>query len=342
MLTQDALFQSGDAGYQWYRIPAMAVTTRGTVLAIAEARKNSRSDHGDIDLALRRSEDGGRTWSKIQIIADAGERTAGNPCLVVDEKTGVVHLLLCHDNKRVLIMQSEDDGKTWSDARDITKSALDPEWRWVGTGPGHGIQLKSGRLVVPCWADVKPKLGEIQLSYVIYSDDHGQSWKRSQALEADASDECQVVELSDGTLYLNARSRQQKRQRAYAFSGDGGETWSSVRYDPRLPELSCQGSVIRWTDTTRYRRHRVLLAAPASQEAREELTIRLSYNDCRTWPVAKVLCAGSAAYSDLAVTRDGALLCLYEAEDYRKVMLARFNLEWLTDGRDRLRSKPSK
>ena len=86
----------------------------------------------------------------------------------------------------------------------------------------------------------------------------------------------------------------------------------------------------------------MLLAAPASQEAREELTIRLSYNDCRTWPVAKVLCAGSAAYSDLAVTRDGALLCLYEAEDYRKVMLARFNLEWLTDGRDRLRSKPSK
>jgi sialidase-1 len=190
--------------------------------------------------------------------------------------------------------------------------------------------------VIPCWADTTPRLGEAQLSYVFYSDDLGSTWRLGGALDRDASDECEVVERADGTLYMNMRSRQGKRQRAYAASKDGGTTWSAVRYDPRLPEPSCQGSVVRLTDHRRYDKDRVLLAAPASSAGRSQMTVRLSYDECESWPVAKVVHKGAAAYSDLAVTHDLHALLLYEADDYSKITSARFSLEWLTDNRDTL------
>ena len=336
VLTEQPLFESGRRGYKCYRIPALVTTVRETLLAFCEARKNSCSDHGDIDLVIRRSSDGGRTWSDMQVIADDGGYTIGNPCPVVDKISGTIWMPLCRDNKRVLMMKSTDDGRTWSAAKDITKDAMDPAWHWVGTGPGHGVQLKSGRLLIPCWADARERLGEVQLSYMVYSDDHGRSWKRGEALDYDTSDECEVVELADGSLYMTGRSRQRKKQRAYAFSKDEGHRWSAVRNDPRLPELSCQGSIIRLSEAGRFEKNRIVLAAPASTAARDHLTIRLSYDECRSWPVSKVLHHGSSAYSDLAVTADRHILCLYEADSYTKIVLASFNLPWLTDGKDRL------
>ena len=333
---QTELFVSGRDDYHTYRIPALLVTRKGTVLAFCEARKSSPSDYGDIDLALKRSTDGGRTWTDMQIIADDGDHTIGNPCPVLDRSTDTIWLPLCRDNRRVLLMKSTDNGVTWSKPADITEEAVDPAWHWVGTGPGHGIQLRTGRLVIPCWADATERLGEIQFSYVLYSDDHGATWERGSALDRDASDECEAVELIDGSLYMNMRSRGGRKQRAYSFSGDGGETWSPVKYDPCLPEPSCQGGIVRFTRTDQVSKNRILLATPANPAARTCLTIRLSYDECRTWPVSKVLFPGSAAYSDLAVTADGQILCLFEAEDYEKIVLGRFNIEWLTDGADSL------
>ena len=333
---QTELFVSGRDDYHTYRIPALLVTRKGTVLAFCEARKNSPSDYGDIDLALKRSTDGARTWTDMQIIADDGERTMGNPCPVLDRSTDTVWLPLCRDNRRVLLMKSTDDGMRWSKPADITEEAIDPTWHWVGTGPGHGIQLRTGRLVIPCWADATERLGEIQFSYVLYSDDHGATWERGSELDRNASDECEAVELADGSLYMNMRSRRARKQRAYSFSRDGGETWSPVKYDPHLPEPSCQGGIVRFTSTDQVSKNRILLAVPANPAARTCLTVRLSYDECRTWPVSKVLFPGSAAYSDLAVTADGQILCLFEAEDYEKIVLGRFNIEWLTDGADSL------
>lgn len=331
-----ALFESGSGGYKCYRIPALITTPRGTILAFCEARKNGCGDSGDIDLAIRRSVDGGRSWTDMQIIADDGGHTMGNPCPVVDASNGTIWLPICRDNKRVLMMRSTDDGRTWSKPTDITRDAMNANWHWVGTGPGHGIQLRSGRLLIPCWADATKRLGEIQFSYVFHSDDHGGTWSLGGALDRNASDECEAVELADGTLYMNMRSRQGKKQRAYATSKDAGQNWSEVKYDPRLPEPSCQGSVVRFTETRGGKKNRVLLAAPANPAKRTQMTVRLSDDECRTWPVAKVVHEGSAAYCDLAVTRDSKILLLYEADDYTKIALARFNLEWLTDKRDAL------
>ena len=337
LFEEQALFESGADGYHTYRIPALCVTNEGTVLAFCEARKNSSRDHGDVDLALKRSADGGATWSKMEIIADDGDHTIGNACPVVDSKTGTIWLPLCRDNKRILMMNSTDGGRTWSKAIDLTEKVKPSGGHWFGAGPGHGIRLASGRLLVPCWADATAKLGEAQFSYVFYSDDAGATWKVGGALDRDASDECEVVELSDGTVYMNARSRQGKRQRAYAISRDGGETWSAVEFDPKLPEPSCQGSLVRFTDAKRQDKNRVLLAAPADPSSRTRMTVRLSYDECRTWPVAKVVRAGSAGYSDLAVNRQTQALLLYESDDYSKLTLARFDLEWLTGGKDRVR-----
>lgn len=328
---QQALFTSGEGGYHTYRIPSLIVTKRGAVLAFCEARRNSASDHGDVDLVVRRSSDNGKTWSKPQLVFADGERTIGNPCPVVDQKSGTIWLPLCRDNKRVLMMKSVDDGKTWTKPVDITNQAMSPNWHWVGTGPGHGIQLRSGRLLVPCWADATPKLGEIQLSYCFYSDDAGESWQLGGAMDANASDECEAVELADGTIYMNMRSRQGKRQRAYSISKDGGQTWSPVKYDAKLPEPSVQGSVIRLTSQREHGRNRLLLATPADPKARRQMTARVSYDEGKTWPVSKLVHGGSAAYSDLAVAADSGVLLLYEADGYKTLTLARFNLAWLTD-----------
>ena len=124
-----------------------------------------------------------------------------------------------------------------------------------------------------------------------------------------------------------------------SWSEDGGQSWTSVRYDPNLPEPSCQGSLMRLTDEARFQRNRVLLATPANPAARTHLTIYLSYDECRTWAVSNVLHSGSSAYSDLAIAGDYDVLCLYEADGYSKIVLARFDVQWLTDGKDALRGK---
>ena len=340
VLQEQTLFRSGEDGYHTYRIPALLVTRQNTILAFIEARKNSPRDHGDIDLMLRRSFDGGRSWSQPQIVCDDGEHTMGNPCPVVDRATGTIWLPFSRDNQQMLVSKSDDDGQTWSEPLDITPTTTRPQWYWFGAGPGHGIQMESGRLVIPAWGDVVETLGQIEFSYTFYSDDHGSTWQHNAALDLDTSDECEVVQLVDGRLYMNARSRQGKGQRAYSFSQDRGHSWLPVQFDKRLPEPSCQGGLVRFTKQPQFQRNRILLSTPAHQGRRERLTVRLSYDECQSWPVSKVLYQKSSAYSDLAVTEDQHILTAYEADNHSRVVLARFNLEWLTNGQDHVQSKP--
>jgi sialidase-1 len=320
------------------RIPSLIVTKQGTVLALCEGRKNSAADHGDIDLLIRRSDDGGKTWGVVRVVAQDGEHTIGNPCPVVDRTTGTIWLPYSRDNQQVLIIHSQDDGKTWSEPVEITRSVLDRDWYWVGPGPGHGIQLRNGRLLIPAWAGVERDVpfGRTQLSYVFFSDDSGKTWRLGGAAQRDLSDECEVVERLDGTLYMNARSRQGKRQRAFSTSPNAGATWTAVRFDASLPEPSCQGSIIRVTDAQQQDRNRIVVAHPASPQGRTMMTVRLSYDECRSWPVSKLVHQGGSAYSDLTVNDRREILLAYEADGYSRITLARFNLEWLTDGQDRV------
>jgi sialidase-1 len=347
---QTDLFVSGRDGYHTFRIPALHVTPRGTLLAFCEGRKKGRGDSGDIDLVLRRSRDAGATWGPLQVIADDGPNTVGNPCPVLDRRTGTLWLLLTRNlggdtegtiragtskgTRSVWVMKSTDEGATWSRPTDITKAVKDPKWTWYATGPGCGIQLRSGRLVVPC--DHTEAGTRTFRSHVIYSDDGGATWKKGGAL-GEKTNECQVIERADGSLLLNMRSYHGKNRRAVATSPDGGLSWSKVTLDEALLEPVCQASLIRYDPPAAGGKGRVLFANPASTK-REKLTIRLSHDEGRTWPVARLLHAGPAAYSALAVLPGGAVGCLYERgrrSPYEQITLARFDLAWLTAGTGR-------
>ena len=335
-IRQMELFTSGVEGYHTYRIPALIVAPDGTILAFCEGRKNSPSDSGDIDTVLRRSFDNGTTWQSMQVIADDGDNTMGNPCPVVDKDTGMIWLPFCKNNDLVYVMKSADNGATWSTPVEITKDVKLPSWNWYATGPGHGIQLKNGRLVIPC----DHSEGKKQHSHVFYSDDHGSSWKLGGVLGED-TDECELVQTHDGSLYINMRSYKGHNRRAYAWSKDGGITWSEVFEDDSLIEPVCQASIVRFTDKDTYEKNRVLFSNPASMK-REKMTVRVSYDECRTWAVSKVLNPGLSGYSNLAIAPDMTICCLYErgkSNYHENITFAQFNIEWLTDGADYLKPK---
>ncbi|MHC4616625.1 MAG: sialidase family protein [Planctomycetota bacterium] len=362
---QGTVFVSGRDGYHTYRIPSLLVTGKGTLLAFCEGRKKDRGDSGDIDMLVKRSQDGGKTWSRQQVIWDDEANTCGNPCPVADRRTGTIFLLMTWNlgkdresriirktgkgTRRVFICRSEDDGRTWSKPIDITASAKRPEWGWYATGPGVGIQLRhekyKHRLIVPCnnsHDDPKGRLRGGPFNYgshVIFSDDGGKCWKPSEIITPGCN-ESQVVELSDGRLMMNMRNYGPgKKTRAISISTDGGATWGSVFNDPQLVEPTCQASLLRYTSEAEGRRNRLLFSNPASRKGRFKMTVRLSYDEGGTWPVLKLIYAGASAYSCLAVLPDADIACLYEAgqeHPYETITFARFTLEWLTDGEDSL------
>src|SRR5581483_6161084 len=252
---QTPILVSGEGGYHTYRIPSLIVTAKGTLLAFAEGRKKSSSDTGDIDLVLRRSLDGGKTWQPMQVVWDDGPNTCGNPCPVVERSTGTIWLLMTHNlgqdteakiidgtskgTRTAWVTKSTDDGLTWAKPTEITRDVKKPEWTWYATGPGVGIQTKTGRLVIPC--DNKVAGTKARQSHVISSDDKGETWKLGGVAGPNCN-ECQVVELKDGSLMLNIRTYRANNLRLTATSTDGGLSWSKPVEDSALIEPVCQAS----------------------------------------------------------------------------------------------------
>lgn len=346
--TNTLLFDSGKEGYRRYRIPALLLTPKGTLLAFCEGRKDGRGLTGAIDIVLKRSLDGGKKWETLQVVANDGANTLGNPCPVVDRKSGVIWLALTRshgkdteddivdgksrETTRVFITSSADDGKTWAPIREISATTRQPSWTWYGTGPGVGIQLKSGRLVIPSYhAEAQTKMYR---SHMIYSDDQGKTWQRGATVGEDCS-ECQVVERVDGQLYLSSRTIKGKPQRTTAVSKDGGQTWLPTERDANLYDPSCQASLIGLTEPEGKGKVRWLFCHPAGPD-RRNLTVRLGFDEGQTWPISKRLRAGDSQYSSLAQLPDGTIGCLYESwvEGNYRLFYAGFGLDWLTDGKD--------
>jgi sialidase-1 len=340
-------------GYESYRIPSMVVTSNQVVVAVAEARKYSPADWGDIDIALRRSTDGGKTWEPQRIlprplgelkpnparvklkVGKLDQVGLNNPVLIADQTAGIVHLLICVEYARCFYAQSKDDGQTFSDWQEITATfeKYRPEYSWqvLATGPGHAIQLKNGRLVVPVWLSEGTGGNAHHPSCVstIYSDDRGQTWQRGEIItknsEAikDPNESC-VVELNQAGVLINIRSPSKQGLRALSRSADGATKWSAIEFHQQLIEPVCMGSMVRYNNET------ILFCnpAPESGRGRTNLTLRLSRDDGATWPTARVVESGPSAYSDLAVLKDGTILCLYE-QPGKEIVLKQLTLEWL-------------
>jgi sialidase-1 len=343
-LIQSDLFQSGQGGYFSYRIPALIATKKGTLLAFCEGRRQSGADSGDIDLLWRRSFDNGKTWSPVKVLADLGADTIGNPAPVVEQATGAILLLLTRNpgavtqkqimdssaagTRTVWITRSTDDGASWTPPEDITASVKRPDWTWYATGPGNGIELRTGRLVIPC--DHILAGSQARHSHVIYSDDRGKTW-RIGGIAGEKTNESAVAELRDGSLLLNMRSYQGRNRRDIAYSRDGGLSWSDPAPDAALIEPTSQASLIRAVRAGKRSDGRLLFSNPADTK-RAHMTVRLSMDDGKTWPVEKLIHAGPAAYSSLAVLRDGTVGLLYERgakSTYERITFAHFSLDWL-------------
>ncbi len=362
LLEKPEVFPPGFNGIARYRIPGIVVTTKGTVLAYSEARKNGRDDWGEIEIHLRRSTDGGKTWEASKHIAHHGarlegnprkaeggehEQTVNNPVAIVDRETGAIEFLYCINYARCYSMRSTDDGLTWSAPVDIT-ATFDPfrakvDWKVIATGPGHGIQIKSGRLVVPIWL-AYGKEGDHAPSAAgtIFSDDHGKTWQAGDLCLPNEGiftnpNETMITELSDGRVMLVTRSASKANRKLITISPDGARNWTTPTFHDQLWEPVCMASIVAhpsnpgtliFSNPHTLKLDKDGKEVPAGRGKRENLSIKLSRDDGKTWPVSKVLDPGKAAYSDLAVWPDGTVLCLYEADT--NIVCARFNLEWIT------------
>jgi sialidase-1 len=357
------VFPPGLNGIARYRIPGIVVTQKGTVIAYAEARKNSSSDWGEIEIHMRRSTDGGKTWEAGKHIAHLGtrlegnphkkeggekEQTVNNPVAIVDRDTGAIEFLYCINYARCYAMRSTDDGLTWSTPVDIT-STFEPfrkhyDWKVIATGPGHGVQIKSGRLVVPIWL-AYGKEGDHgpSAAATIFSDDHGKTWQAGDLCLPNEGDfanpnETMIIELSDGRVMLVTRSVSKANRKIVTTSPDGARNWTKPAFHDQLWEPVCMASIVShpskpgtliFSNPHTLKLDKDGKEVPAGRGKRENLSIKLSHDDGQTWPVNKTLDAGPSAYSDLAVLPDGTVLCLYEGK--ANIQVARFNLEWIAD-----------
>lgn len=344
--TEQDLATAG-VGSPWYRIPALATTTKGTVIAAYDARPTLGDLPSHITMVVRRSTDNGRTWQAQQIVReDPAPHGYGDPSLVVDHQTGRIFLFYAagmnqgfagshtgNDETDPDILQadysySDDDGLTWHHRR-ITHEIKDPSWGGFFASSGKGIQVKRGKYAGRLVQQYAVLVGGQIYAFSAYSDDHGATWHHGK-LVGPGMDENKVVELADGRLMLNSRSRSGYRKVAY--STDGGETWSQPVDDHELPDPADNGSILRENrnaGANSPEAHKLLFSNNESQSARENLVVKQSCDDGQTWPIRKVVEPGFAAYSTLERLPNGDFGLLWESNDYRNITFSTFTPDWL-------------
>ena len=355
-LTHKDVFTAGSDGYHTFRIPALVTSPSGALIALAEARKENRHDPGggDIDLVYKRSTDGGTTWSQLMLLDDPGVGwAASNPTPVVDRDQGRIWVLFNRwepghgtfssqigtRNNQTWAYHSEDDGIGWSAPIDLTAASREID-HWGAIFLGYGaIQTRSGRLIVPAARKpdvlhVQGAVGEysgpvrIMRAYVLYSDDHGTTWQRSELVRA-LTDENQVVELADGAIMMDARQGAGPH-RWLTISSDGGSSWSNPLPGQQVTPVAT--SIERFTlKAAGDDRNRILWTGPAGP-GRKSLVVRISYDEGQTFRRQKLIYGGLSAYSDLSILKDKSVGVLWErgvSQSYQYITFSRFNLDFL-------------
>jgi len=339
------IHRQGDADCHTFRIPGIAVTNEGTLLAVYDMRYRSRRDLQEhIDIGLSRSTDGGKTWEPPRPIMDMGEygglpqeqNGCSDPNILVDETTGEILVsavwthgkpgthqwngdgsepgLDIHRSSQFMIVRSSDDGKTWSQPENWTARLKNPAWHLFAPAPGNGITLRDGTLVVPTAG--RDEEGA-KFSNFMWSNDHGQNWTLASPARSMTS-ECAVAQLSDGTLMLNMRddrNRQDKSEtngRAVSVTSNLGKTWTVHSSDHgALPEPVCMASLI--SHELDNGRTVLFFANPNDKSKRRNMTVRMSLDDGRSWPAQIVVDKTGGAYSSLVMVDDRTLGILYES-----------------------------
>lgn len=308
-----ALRRHWDDAVHTYRIPALATSVKGTLLCAYDMRRRAGRDlQEDIDIGLLRSTDGGQHWGAQQVIMDMGsyggkpqqENGCSDPGLIVDSATGKIFCFAVwthgkpgthqwrvggsepgHEigkSSQFMMVTSSDDGVTWSKPQNMTRAWKDPSWLLYAPAPQQGIALRDGTLVMPTQGR---DADDRRFSNLLISKDHGESWTVSPPASY-GNNECQAVELSDGSVMLNCRSERPTKFRTVVVTKDLGQTWTPhVTSRKDIIEPNCNGSTYRFD----YRRDGkagsvLLFANPFSQTSRSNHSIRVSFDDGLTWP----------------------------------------------------------
>ncbi|MGO4189476.1 sialidase family protein [Pseudarthrobacter sp. TAF60_1] len=353
----------GTGGYRQYRIPALAVSQKGTLLAAYDGRPNLDDLPNPIDLLLRRSTDNGRTWGPQRVVRTGGGLNGyGDPSLLVDADTG--RILLFHAAgthagffEAVAGMEpedqvqhcdlsfSDDDGLTWQHRRITAELKLRPPMRagqpaitGIFAAAGQGIQIHAGHFRGRLVQQYVVLAGGEIMAASAFSDDHGETWTLGELIDAGthgfSPNENKVAALSDGRLLLHSRGTP---RRLSATSDDGGATWSALSPIEDLPDPGDNGSLVRFDglpsvasfagdDTGSW-----LLATNNHDTAlRRNTVLSLSPDNGRSWPAKLVLCPGSSAYSTATRLPDGNIGVLYERQGYREIVFISVPGEQLT------------
>lgn len=326
----------GDDGVKVYRIPGLVTTDRGTLIAVYDIRYDGSADlPADIDVGMSRSTDGGETWAPMQIIMDMGPGRGdgiGDPSVLFDPATNTlwVAALWCHGNLgwrgsgpgmtpdktgQLILVNSTDDGETWSEPINITSQIKDPSWCLLLQGPGRGIAMRDGTLVFPAQFQAPPDKQRIPSSTIISSKDHGETWQIGAGARPNTT-ESQVVELEPGTLMLNMRDNR-GGSRAVMLSDDLGQTW---RPHPSsrgaLPEPVCNAALIKVRETDDPRSPILAFVNPAvPKRPRRHMTLKLSLDGGLSWPEAYHLLldeGSSAGYPSLTMIDEHTIGIFYE------------------------------
>ncbi len=342
-----------------FRIPSLITTQKGTVLAFAE-RRIGLHDNAQNDIVLRRSEDNGKTWGEIQVIADHGKKSLNDPLSVVLENGRI--LLIFEEfpygvhsnnsgwiqmadngydgprNSKSYIIYSDNDGKSWAEPKEITKQ-IRPHDRINAGSPGVGIQIKhgefKGRVIVPLYFIQRLKdNARTWTNAVAWSDDNGETWRLSNDIpqygQTGNASEAQVVEKADGSLLFICRN-QGGYYRKVATSNDGGLTWSNFRVDYGLPGTACQGSVIRY-NFPEDGESIIIQSGPANKHARKKGTVRISTDEGETWKYSREIEPESFAYSCLTKLQNGNVGLLYETSHSHDIVFVEFTTNWVKEG----------
>ena len=313
------LFVPGDTGSRNFRIPALIRTRRGTLIAVADRRKNNDRDlPEDIDIILRRSTDGGKSWSVPQIVVEGkGYEKGFGDAAVVECRSGKLLMVFVGgrgfweststDSNRTYLCESTDDGITWSKPRDITPMIFgadcpDPvrkQWRSSFFASGKGLCTREGRIIFV--AAIRENDRWSANNYAFFSDDEGESWHISTKA-FDGGDEAKVAELPNGDLLMSIRNKHHG-DRFFAVSHDHGETWTGTARYAGLFDPAVNGAplVIRYGE-----KDYLLHSLPAGPGRRNGLIRAFDLYEWK-WISTFLANPGPSAYSDLILLDDDHL-----------------------------------
>ena len=362
-----SVFTGGQEGHATYRIPAILHLPNGDLLAFAEGRVKGSDDFGDINLVMKRSSDRGQSWSSLQTLVDYNSLQAGNPAPLVDlldpaHPQGVVFLFYNTGNnheyevrqnqgiREVWVIKSYDLGQTWTVPENITGQVHRPnhpsanpsytfpeDWRHYANTPGHALQFQEGKYKGRLYVAANHSTGNPQerfreyRAHGFYTDDHGKSYQLSESLTFPGSNEATAAPLSQDRLLMSVRNQEGTvRQRILAYSSDGGATWEEEYFEAQLPDPVCQGSLLAIGSE----QGKTILAHAnaADPKDRNHLTVKLSWDEGRTWPTSIPIEATTtskksswASYSDLVQLNSKTLGILYERDNYQEIVFYGFS-----------------